>query len=85
MNLNVSTDDFIHFQFIGSDYNPQGNDGEGRAGTDRSAMVILDNFKENVPGEDENNLFSSELLRELAVVGQDIENATQCFTFEELS
>ena len=48
-------------------------------------MVLLDNFKANVPGEGENNLFSSELLRELAVVGQDIENATQCFTFEELS
>lgn len=83
--LNISTDDFVHFQFIGSDYNPQGNDGEGRAGTDRSNLVLLDNFKENVPGEENNSLFSLELLRELAVVGQDINNATQCFSFEELS
>ena len=83
--LNISTDDYIHFQFIGSDYNPQGNDGEGRAGTDRSNLVLLDDFKENVPGSDSNSLFSSELLRELATIGQDIDNATQCFTFEELS
>ena len=48
-------------------------------------LVILDNFKENIPGEENNSLFSSDLLRELAVVGQDINNATQCFTFEELS
>jgi hypothetical protein len=83
--LNISTDDFIHFQFIGSDYNPQGNDGEGRAGTDRSNLVLLDDFKENVPGTENNSLFSRTLLRELATVGQDIDNATQCFTFEELS
>lgn len=83
--LNISTDDFIHFQFIGSDYNPQGNDGEGRAGTDRSNLVLLDDFKENVPGTESNSLFLSELLRELAVVGQDIDNATECFTFAELS
>lgn len=83
--LNISTDDFIHFQFIGSDYNPQGNDGEGRAGTDRSNLVLLDHFKENLPGTENNTLFSWELFRELAVVGQDINNATQCFTFEELS
>jgi hypothetical protein len=83
--LNISTDDFIHFQFIGSDYNPQGNDGEGRAGTDRSNLVLLDDFKENVPGSESNSLFSHELLRELATIGQDINNATQCFTFEELS
>ena len=82
--LTISTDDFIHFQFIGSDYNPEGNDGEGRAGTDRSNLVLLDNFKENVPGKD-SHLFSPVLLRELAVVGQDIDNATQCFTYVELS
>lgn len=83
--LNISTDDFIHFQFIGSDYNPEGNEGEGRAGTDRSNLVLLDNFKENIPGKNNNPLFSSELLRELAVVGQDINNASQCFSFQELS
>lgn len=83
--LNISTDDFIHFQFIGSDYNPQGNAGEGRAGTDRSNMVLIDIFKENIPGSEENDLFSNELLRELATVGQDINNSTQCFTYEELS
>ena len=83
--LNISTDDYIHFQFIGSDYNPQGNDGEGRAGTDRSNLVVLDDFKENVPGVANNSLFSHDLLRELATVGQHIDNASQCFTFEELS
>ena len=83
--LNITINDFIHFQFIGSDYNPQGNDGEGRAGTDRSNMVLLNDFKENVPGRDTNYLFSYELFRELAVIGQNIDNATQCFTFEELT
>ena len=48
-------------------------------------MVLLDNFKQNIPGEESNSLFSSELFRELAIVGQDINNASQCFTFEELS
>ena len=83
--LNISTKDYIHFQFIGSDFNPPGNDGEGRMGTDRSNMVLLDNFKDNVPGLENNTLFSYELLRELALVGQDIDNSSQCFTFNELS
>ena len=48
-------------------------------------MVLIDNFKENVPGKENNTLFSTLLLRELAVIGQNIDNASQCFTFEELS
>ena len=43
-------------------------------------MVLIDTFKENIPGLEENDLFSNELLRELATVGQDINNSTQCFT-----
>ena len=37
-----------------------------------------------MPGTESNQLFL-ELLRELAVVGRDIDNATECFTFAELS
>jgi len=39
--LEVAKDDFVHIQWTGSNRNPQNNDGEGRAGTDRSNMVIL--------------------------------------------
>jgi len=39
--LVLSTGDYIHFQWTGSDTNPGNNDGEGRAGTDRSNVVLL--------------------------------------------
>jgi plastocyanin len=39
--LTVQTGDYIHFQWTGCDTNPAGNDGEGRAQTDRSNIVML--------------------------------------------
>jgi len=35
--------EYIHIQWTGSDDNPNNNAGEGRAGTDRSNIVLLDN------------------------------------------
>merc|ERR1719223_2537654 len=34
-NLDVTYGDYIHFQWIGSDANANGNDGNGKQGTDR--------------------------------------------------
>jgi len=39
--LEVDKDDYVHIQWTGSNRNPGNNDGEGRAGTDRSNMVLL--------------------------------------------
>ena len=39
--LVASQGDYVHIQWTGSNANPQNNDGQGRAGTDRSNMVGL--------------------------------------------
>lgn len=39
--LVVSVGDYIHFQWTGSNTNPNNNDGQGQAGTDRSNVVGL--------------------------------------------
>jgi len=39
-NLNVNLGDWIHFQWTGCDTNPN-NDGQGKAGTDRSNFVLI--------------------------------------------
>jgi NAD(P)H-flavin reductase len=49
--LVVNQDDFIHFQWVGSDANPKNNEGNGRQGTDRSNLVQVRNRRENVPME----------------------------------
>jgi len=40
--LEVRKNDFIHFQWTGSDTNDNNNAGQGRAGTDRSNAVLLE-------------------------------------------
>ena len=42
--LKMKSGDYVHIQWTGCDNNPQGNDGEGRAKTDRSNIVPLDNL-----------------------------------------
>jgi hypothetical protein len=83
-NLSISVNDYIHFQFIGSDYNPLNNDGEGRAGTDRSNLVMISDNKDNIPSMNTNNLFESDVLLILASLGQDINDPNKCFSFLEL-
>jgi hypothetical protein len=39
--VEMAVNDYIHIQWTGSNTNPNNNDGQGRAGTDRSNMVIL--------------------------------------------
>ena len=43
-NLSITDNDYIHFQWVGSDFNPLNNDGEGRAGTDRSNLVDITDY-----------------------------------------
>jgi len=47
--LSVEQGTLLHFQWTGSDANPNGNAGNGRAGTDRSNLVQLQNRDETVP------------------------------------
>ena len=48
-NVTIDVDDLIHFQWVGSDYNPLNNDGEGRRGTDRSNIVAIDRPDTYIP------------------------------------
>jgi len=85
-NITITQDDYLHFQWVGSDYNPQGNDGEGRAGTDRSNLVVLDEVRDNLPYQNvDKDLFDDKTNFFLASLGQDIYNPDQCFTWEELT
>ena len=39
--LQVTKNDYVHVQWTGSDNNPNNNAGQGRRGTDRSNMILL--------------------------------------------
>lgn len=82
--LYISEEEYIHFQWLGSDYNPAGNDGEGRAGTDRSNVVVIDTKKDNMPSDDSTEILTEETLKILASLGQPIEDSEKCYTFEQL-
>jgi len=82
--LNISTNDYIHFQWVGSDYNPPNNAGEGRDGTDRSNIVESSIFKNAIP-ENELRMFDTEILSKIfASLDQPIDNPEKCFTYDEL-
>ncbi|XP_013398503.1 protein DD3-3-like [Lingula anatina] len=40
--LHAANGDYVHFQWTGSNTNPNNNDGQGQAGTDRSNVVLQD-------------------------------------------
>jgi len=42
--LTLNQADWIHFQWQGSNFNPQNNAGQGTAGTDRSNIVVLNKY-----------------------------------------
>jgi hypothetical protein len=48
-DLTVGRNDFLHIQWTGADSNDQGNDGNGRTGTDRSNLVIIPGLGANIP------------------------------------
>ena len=84
----IHQNEFLHFQFIGSDYNPQGNDGEGRDGTDRSNVVMIETHRNNLPSVNETEesieIFDDETMYKLATINQQIDDGEKCYTFEEL-
>jgi len=43
--LEVSRGDCVHFQWTGSNTNPNNNDGQGKRGTDRSNIALLENVR----------------------------------------
>jgi hypothetical protein len=77
-NITIANDDeYLHFQWVGSDYNPPENDGEGRAGTDRSNLMFVDDLKDNFPSI-EMNIFDKETLIKLASIYQPYLNKSVC-------
>ena len=99
-NLTIVEGEYIHFQWVGSDFNPAGNAGEGRDGTDRSNLVEVADFKSNLPISNGNELsveseqdslsnnngfFTNEEVGYiLASLRQEIDNPDQCFTWRQL-
>jgi hypothetical protein len=81
--LNITIDDMIHFQWIGSDFNPPNNEGEGRRGTDRTNIVELSYVKNNIPVLI-NSLFDNYTSYILATINQEVNNPDICFTYAEL-
>ena len=80
-NLTITADlDYLHFQWVGSDFNPLGNDGEGRAGTDRSNIVEIQDFtgfNRILQGV----FLPPDLMDQFLYLNQ---NETHCFTPEQL-
>lgn len=77
--LNAKVGDYIHFQWCGSDYNPNGNAGEGRDGTDRSNVVPVVTQDSNLMLPIQNvTMFTKEDLVSLAWIDQqDCYNTTE--------
>lgn len=82
--LTVNKHDYIHFQWCGSDYNNNGNAGEGLDGTDRSNFIAIQSFSTNhvVPfNQTSKPLLDSADLQYLAWLGQQPQ---YCYTTEEM-
>jgi len=77
----VIQDSIIHFQWTGSDKNPQGNDGEGARGTDKSNLVVMDGKSQNYPldGSHGGSLFDYNTRYYFAFLGQ-----TNCLNLSAL-
>lgn len=95
--LKMFEGDFLHIQWDGSDYNPEGNDGEGRRGTDRSNLVEINGPDHMYPPGKElfrnyekvatklaHPFFTGETATKLAGLEQNYDNSDECFTEEEL-
>ena len=79
-NLTLYENDYVHFQWVGSDFNPLNNDGEGRAGTDRTNLAditVFDayNFAQN------NTFIPVDLINSFIYLNQFDSN---CYTYDEL-
>jgi hypothetical protein len=85
--LDVNQDDCIHFQFFGSDYNANGNDGEGKNGSDRSNLVAVtdpDVVKFSTKADQlMETFFDPATAVMMAEVGQNTTNPDECYTPQE--
>jgi hypothetical protein len=80
--ITVLQGDWIHFQWCGSDYNNKGNAGEGRAGTDRSNVVMIAGAGLNLPYSINSSasIFSSADTVALAYINQ---NPLYCYNTQQ--
>jgi hypothetical protein len=89
-DLHVYKNDYIHFQWTGCDKNPGGNAGEGRAQTDRSNIVQIENTAKSHPVSNSwlkkhTPLFESASLRKkMAMLDQPTDDPTKCKSYEAL-
>jgi hypothetical protein len=81
--LQVNVGDYVHFQWCGTDYNDNGNAGEGRAGTDRSNVVAVPTYDRNLPYSLNATqfMFDEADLKVLAWLNQ---KDKYCYTTEEM-
>lgn len=79
-NITITDNDYLHFQWVGSDFNPLNNDGEGRAGTDRSNLVEIIDFM-GYNRIINNSFIPVNLIDNFTYLSQLPEN---CFTYNEL-
>jgi hypothetical protein len=88
--ITVNEGDYVHFQFIGSDFNAPVNDGEGRAGTDRSNVVQMLDYKSGLIITSETDLtylellFTDEVRTILSTLNQYVNDNEICLTFQQL-
>jgi hypothetical protein len=88
-DMKINLGDFIHFQWTGCETNPQGNDGEGINGRDRSNFVVLKeselgNGRTNYPKKfdvvdiwgDTGSKYAQDLTFKMAYINQY--NGVQC-------
>jgi hypothetical protein len=84
--LELTQGDYIHFQWTGCDTNPDGNDGQGIDGTDRSNIVQIWDMSRNYPlsstqMNSANLLFKDSALRDrMANIDQQ-----NCLSAQELT
>ena len=79
-NLTLYENDYVHFQWVGSDFNPLNNDGEGRAGTDRSNIADITVF-DGYNHAQNNTFIPIDLINSFIYLNQLTEN---CYTYDEL-
>lgn len=81
--LKADVGDLVHFQWCLTDYNDNGNAGEGRQGTDRVNVVPIGSYDKNLPFSLNmtETIFAPEDLKVLAWLNQQPEN---CFSTTQM-
>ncbi|KAJ3329044.1 hypothetical protein HDU76_008764 [Blyttiomyces sp. JEL0837] len=81
--LKAQQGDYVHFQWCGSSYNDNNNQGQGTSGTDRHNIVPLPSFDRNKLQTLANapSLFDTDTMSRLAWQDQ---NVSKCFSVNEM-